>query len=120
MLQDGENTRHAQDAQRSGMVEGSARWLRLRIADPIMSRGLNQTDCLALEGVGTKCLLRFDEAAHYNEAVTVELTLYRSRSHAVGHCDARTSRRGGAVAIAALFHDPVPPFAARKGIGRMY
>ena len=48
-----------------------------RIEDPI--RGLNQTDCLGLAVFGMKypSLLKFDEAAHYNEAVLSNLaTLY--------------------------------------------
>ena len=90
-----------------------------RIEDPI--RGLNQTDCLGLAVFGMKypSLLKFDEAARYNEAV-LSSDAVRCRSRAVGHCDARTSRRGGSAAIAALFHEAVPDFAARKGIGRIY
>ena len=59
-----------------------------RIEDPI--RGLNQTDCLGLAVFGMKCLLKFDEAAHYNEAV-LSSDAVRCRSRAVGH--ARTARR---------------------------
>ena len=86
-----------------------------RIEDPI--RGLNQTDCLGLAVFGMKCLLKFDEAVHYNEAV-LSSDAVRCRSRAVGH--ARTARRSGSAAIAALFHEVVPDFAARKGIGRIY
>ena len=51
------------------------------IEDPITSRGLNQTDCLmsglAVFGMKYPSLLKFDEAAHYNEAVLSNLeTLY--------------------------------------------
>ena len=55
-----------------------------RIEDPIMSRGLNQTDCLmsGLAVFGMKCLLKFDEAAHYNEAV-LSSDAVRCRSRAV-------------------------------------
>ena len=88
-----------------------------RIEDP--SRGLNQTDCLmsGLAVFGMKCLLKFDDAVHSDEAVLVESgDAVRCRSRAVGHV--RTSRRSAA--IAALFHETVPAFAARKGIGRIY
>ena len=52
-----------------------------RIEDPIMSRGLNQTDCLmsglAVFGMKYPSLLKFDEAVRYNEAVLSNLaTLY--------------------------------------------
>ena len=85
-----------------------------RIEDPI--RGLNQTDCLmsGLAVFGMKYLLKFDEAAHSDEKV-LSSNAVRCRSRAVGH--ARTARRSGAAAIAALFHEAVPAFETRKGIG---
>ena len=93
-----------------------------RIEDPIMNRGLNQTDCLmsglAVFGMKYPSLLKFDEAAHSDEAV-LSSDAVRCRSRAVGHCDARTARRSRAAAIAALFHEAVPAFAARKGIRRI-
>ena len=55
-----------------------------------------------------KYLLKFDDAVHSDEAV-LSSDAVRCRSRAVGH--ARTARR--AVAIAALFHEAVPTFAAR-------
>ena len=85
-----------------------------RIEDPI--QWLNQTDCLmsGLAVFGMKCLLKFDHAVHSDEAV-LSSDAVRCRSRAVGH--ARTARRSGSAAIAALFHEAVPAFAARKGIG---
>ena len=59
-----------------------------------------------------KYLLKFDDAVHSDEAV-LSSDAVRYRSRAVGH--ARTARR--AAAIAALFYEAVPAFAARKGIG---
>ena len=52
-----------------------------RIEDPIMSRGLNQTDCLmsglAVFGMKYPSLLKFDDAVHSDEAVLSNLeTLY--------------------------------------------
>ena len=66
-----------------------------------------------------KCLLKFDDAVHSDEAV-LSRDAVRCRSRAVGHCDSRTARRSGSTAIAALFHEAVPDFAAWKGIGRIY
>ena len=83
-----------------------------RIEDP--GRGLNQTDCLGLAVFGMKYLLKFDDAVHSDEAV-LSSDAVRCRSRAVGH--ARTARRNGFAAIAALFHEAVPAFATRKGIG---
>ena len=89
-----------------------------RIEDPI--RGLNQTDCLmsglAVFGMKYPSLLKFDEAARYNEAVLSNLaTLY-----GVGRVPSDTAMRErldevDPRAIAALFHEAVPDFAARKG-----
>ena len=75
-----------------------------------MGRGLNGLP--GLGGVRHEVLLKFDEAAHSDETV-LSSDAVRCRSRAVGH--ARTARR--AAATAALFHEAVPAFATRKGIG---